>query len=312
MDAQTGRQEMSAVLDKPTVVAPRSLARAPQTNTFEPRWVRWTLIAIALTFLTLFLFVPLVAVFTEALKRGWDTYVASILDPDAISAIKLTLIAAGIAVPLNLVFGVAAAWAIAKFDFKGKSILLTLIDLPFSVSPVIAGLIYVLLFGAQGWFGEWLAAHDIKILFAVPGIVLATVFITFPFVARELIPLMQQQGTEEEEAALVLGASGWQTFWRVTLPNIKWGLLYGVILCNARAMGEFGAVSVVSGHIRGETNTMPLQVEILYNEYNFTAAFAIASLLALLALVTLAVKSFIEWRLHQSRSADNGTTERTQ
>ncbi|MDN4057424.1 sulfate ABC transporter permease subunit CysW [Massilia sp. YIM B02769] len=303
---------MSAVLDKPTVAAPRSLARAPQTNTFEPRWVRWTLIAIALTFLTLFLFVPLVAVFTEALKRGWDTYVESILDPDAISAIKLTLIAAGIAVPLNLVFGVAAAWAIAKFDFKGKSILLTLIDLPFSVSPVIAGLIYVLLFGAQGWFGEWLAAHDIKILFAVPGIVLATVFITFPFVARELIPLMQQQGTEEEEAALVLGASGWQTFWRVTLPNIKWGLLYGVILCNARAMGEFGAVSVVSGHIRGETNTMPLQVEILYNEYNFTAAFAIASLLALLALVTLAVKSFIEWRLHQSRSADNGTTERTQ
>ena len=303
---------MSAVLDKPTVAAPRSLARAPQTNTFEPRWVRWTLIAIALTFLTLFLFVPLVAVFTEALKRGWDTYVESILDPDAISAIKLTLIAAGIAVPLNLVFGVAAAWAIAKFDFKGKSILLTLIDLPFSVSPVIAGLIYVLLFGAQGWFGEWLAAHDIKILFAVPGIVLATVFITFPFVARELIPLMQQQGTEEEEAALVLGASGWQTFWRVTLPNIKWGLLYGVILCNARAMGEFGAVSVVSGHIRGETNTMPLQVEILYNEYNFTAAFAIASLLALLALVTLAVKTFIEWRLHQSRSADAGNTEHAQ
>jgi len=317
MDAQTGREEMSAafdtsVVDKPTVAAPRSLARAPQTNAFEPRWVRWTLITIALAFLTLFLFVPLVAVFTEALKRGWGTYVEAILDPDAISAIKLTLIAAGIAVPLNLVFGVAASWAIAKFDFRGKSVLLTLIDLPFSVSPVIAGLIYVLLFGAQGWFGEWLAAHDIKILFAVPGIVLATVFITFPFVARELIPLMQQQGTEEEEAALVLGASGWQTFWRVTLPNIKWGLLYGVILCNARAMGEFGAVSVVSGHIRGETNTMPLQVEILYNEYNFTAAFAIASLLALLALVTLAVKSFIEWRLHQSRSADTGTTERTQ
>ena len=249
---------LDTIVDKPTVAAPRTLARAPQTNTFEPRWVRWTLIGIALTFLTLFLFVPLVAVFTEALKRGWDTYVESILDPDAISAIKLTLIAAGIAVPLNLVFGVAASWAIAKFDFKGKSVLLTLIDLPFSVSPVIAGLIYVLLFGAQGWFGEWLAAHDIKILFAVPGIVLATVFITFPFVARELIPLMQQQGTEEEEAALVLGASGWQTFWRVTLPNIKWGLLYGVILCNARAMGEFGAVSVVSGHIRGETNTMPL------------------------------------------------------
>lgn len=302
---------MSAVLDKPTVVAPRNL-RAPKTNTFEPNWVRWALIAVALIFLTLFLFVPLVAVFTEALKRGWDTYVESILEPDAISAIKLTLIAAGISVPLNLVFGVAAAWAIAKFDFRGKSVLLTLIDLPFSVSPVIAGLIYVLLFGAQGWFGDWLAAHDIKILFAVPGIVLATVFITFPFVARELIPLMQQQGTEEEEAALVLGANGWQTFWRVTLPNIKWGLLYGVILCNARAMGEFGAVSVVSGHIRGETNTMPLQVEILYNEYNFTAAFAIASLLALLALVTLAVKTFIEWRLHQSQRADAGNTEHAQ
>ncbi|THC45853.1 sulfate ABC transporter permease subunit CysW [Massilia sp. Mn16-1_5] len=302
---------MSAVLDKP-LVTPQTTTRRVKTNAFEPNWVRYTLIAVALIFLTLFLFVPLVAVFTEALKRGWDTYVESILDPDAISAIKLTLIAAGIAVPLNLVFGVAAAWAIAKFDFKGKSVLLTLIDLPFSVSPVIAGLIYVLLFGAQGWFGEWLMEHDIKILFAVPGIVLATVFITFPFVARELIPLMQQQGTEEEEAALVLGASGWQTFWRVTLPNIKWGLLYGVILCNARAMGEFGAVSVVSGHIRGETNTMPLQVEILYNEYNFTAAFAIASLLALLALVTLAIKTFIEWRLHQSRSADTGTTERTQ
>jgi sulfate transport system permease protein len=302
---------MSAVLDKPLVAAPAT-ARRVKTNAFEPNWVRYALIAVALAFLTLFLFVPLVAVFTEALKKGWDTYVEAILDPDAISAIKLTLIAAGIAVPLNLVFGVAAAWAIAKFDFKGKSVLLTLIDLPFSVSPVIAGLIYVLLFGAQGWFGEWLMDHDVKILFAVPGIVLATVFITFPFVARELIPLMQQQGTEEEEAALVLGASGWQTFRRVTLPNIKWGLLYGVILCNARAMGEFGAVSVVSGHIRGETNTMPLQVEILYNEYNFTAAFAIASLLALLALVTLAVKTFIEWRLHQSRSADTGTTERTE
>ena len=302
---------MSAVLEKPVGAAPRAV-RPMKTNAFEPNWVRWTLIAVALTFLTLFLFVPLVAVFVEALKRGWDTYVESILDPDALSAIKLTLIAAGISVPLNLVFGVAAAWAITKFDFRGKSILLTLIDLPFSVSPVIAGLIYVLLFGAQGWFGDWLMEHDIKILFAVPGIVLATVFITFPFVARELIPLMQQQGTEEEEAALVLGASGWQTFWRVTLPNIKWGLLYGVILCNARAMGEFGAVSVVSGHIRGETNTMPLQVEILYNEYNFTAAFAIASLLALLALVTLAVKTFIEWRLHQNMAADAGTTERTQ
>lgn len=296
---------MSAVLDniKPAEAA---AAQAPRkaTNTLEPGWVRYALIAVALLFLTLFLFVPLVAVFAEALKNGWSTYKEAILDPDALSAIKLTLIAAGISVPLNLVFGVAASWAIAKFDFRGKSILMTLIDLPFSVSPVIAGLIYVLMFGSQGWFGPWLMDHDIKILFAVPGIVLATVFITFPFVARELIPLMQAQGSEEEEAALVLGASGWATFMRVTLPNIKWGLLYGVILCNARAMGEFGAVSVVSGHIRGETNTMPLQVEILYNEYNFTAAFAIASLLALLALVTLAVKSFIEWRLHQSRKAN--------
>jgi len=278
-------------------------SRRLDTNVLEPRWVRYTLIAVALVFLTLFLFVPLAAVFTEALRKGWGVYAEAIVDPDALSAIRLTLIAAAISVPLNLVFGVAAAWAIAKFEFRGKSILLTLIDLPFSISPVIAGLMYVLLFGASGWFGPWLEEHDIKILFAVPGIVLATVFITFPFVARELIPLMQQQGTEEEEAALVLGASGWSTFWRVTIPNIKWGLLYGVILCNARAMGEFGAVSVVSGHIRGETNTMPLHVEILYNEYNFTAAFAVASLLALLALVTLAIKSFIEWRLHQARSA---------
>ncbi|MYN01795.1 sulfate ABC transporter permease subunit CysW [Pseudoduganella sp. DS3] len=269
-------------------------------DVLEPRWVRWTLIGVALTFLTLFLFVPLVAVFTEALKKGWDVYAEAIIDEDAISAIKLTLLTAAIAVPFNLVFGVAASWAITKFEFRGKSLLLTLIDLPFSVSPVISGLIYVLLFGAQGWFGPWLAEHDIKILFAVPGIVIATVFITFPFVARELIPLMQAQGSEEEEAAVVLGANGWQTFFRVTLPNIKWGLLYGVILCNARAMGEFGAVSVVSGHIRGETNTMPLQVEILYNEYNFAAAFAVASLLALLALVTLAVKTFIEWRLHEN------------
>jgi sulfate transport system permease protein len=296
-----GGQIMSAVIDK-TVAPPQGRA-VVRSNSLEPAWVRYVLIGIALTFLTLFLFVPLVAVFTEALRKGWDTYVEAILDPDAVSAIKLTLIAAGISVPLNLVFGVAASWAIAKFEFRGKSILLTLIDLPFSVSPVIAGLIYVLLFGAQGWLGPWLQAHDIKILFAVPGIVLATVFITFPFVARELIPLMQAQGSEEEEAALVLGASGWATFFRVTLPNIKWGLLYGVILCNARAMGEFGAVSVVSGHIRGETNTMPLQVEILYNEYNFTAAFAIASLLALLALVTLAIKSIIEWRLHQAKVA---------
>jgi len=296
---------MSAVLDN---IKPADAVAAPAprkaTNTLEPGWVRYALIAVALVFLTLFLFVPLVAVFAEALKNGWAVYKEAVIEPDALAAIKLTLIAAGISVPLNLVFGVAAAWCIAKFDFRGKSILLTLIDLPFSVSPVIAGLIYVLMFGSQGWFGPWLMDHDIKILFAVPGIVLATVFITFPFVARELIPLMQAQGSEEEEAALVLGASGWATFRRVTLPNIKWGLLYGVILCNARAMGEFGAVSVVSGHIRGETNTMPLQVEILYNEYNFTAAFAIASLLALLALVTLAVKSFIEWRLHQNRKVN--------
>ncbi|UWE18206.1 sulfate ABC transporter permease subunit CysW [Herbaspirillum huttiense] len=269
----------------------------------EPWWVRVLLIGIALAFLTLFLFVPLVAVFYEALRKGWDVYVASITEPDAWSAIKLTLLAAAIAVPLNLVFGVAAAWAIAKFEFRGKNVLLTLIDLPFSVSPVISGLIYVLLFGLQGYFGPWLREHDIKILFAVPGIVLATIFVTFPFVARELIPLMQSQGSEEEEAALVLGASGWRTFWHVTLPNIKWGLLYGVILCNARAMGEFGAVSVVSGHIRGETNTIPLQVEILYNEFNITGAFAVASLLAFLAVVTLAVKSVIEWRLHQQHSA---------
>ncbi|KQV54165.1 MULTISPECIES: sulfate ABC transporter permease subunit CysW [unclassified Duganella] len=273
-------------------------------DALEPRWVRYALVTVALTFLTLFLFVPLVAVFTEALKKGWDVYANAILDDDSIAAIKLTLLTAAIAVPFNLVFGVAASWAITKFEFLGKSLLLTLIDLPFSVSPVISGLIYVLLFGAQGWFGPWLAEHDIKILFAVPGIVLATVFITFPFVARELIPLMQAQGSEEEEAAVVLGANGWQTFFRVTLPNIKWGLLYGVILCNARAMGEFGAVSVVSGHIRGETNTMPLQVEILYNEYNFAAAFAVASLLALLALVTLAVKTFIEWRLHENYGDD--------
>lgn len=298
---------MSAVLDNLAQPAKRAANnKRLDTSVLEPRWVRAALIAVALVFLTLFLFIPLAAVFTEALKKGWELYVESILDPDAVSAIKLTLIAAAISVPLNLVFGVAAAWAIAKFEFRGKSILLTLIDLPFSISPVIAGLMYVLLFGASGWFGPWLAEHDIKILFAVPGIVLATVFITFPFVARELIPLMQQQGTEEEEAALVLGASGWSTFWRVTMPNIKWGLLYGVILCNARAMGEFGAVSVVSGHIRGETNTMPLHVEILYNEYNFTAAFAVASLLALLALVTLAVKSFIEWRLHEARKASTG------
>ncbi|AMO96380.1 sulfate ABC transporter, permease protein CysW [Collimonas fungivorans] len=262
--------------------------------------MRTLLMTVALLFLALFLVVPLLSVFAEAFKKGWEAYLAAIIEPDAISAIKLTLLTAAIAVPLNLVFGVAASWTIAKFEFRGKNILLTLIDLPFSVSPVISGLIYVLLFGAQGWFGPWLREHDIKILFAVPGIVLATVFVTFPFVARELIPLMQAQGSEEEEAALVLGASGWKTFRYVTLPNIKWGLLYGVILCNARAMGEFGAVSVVSGHIRGETNTIPLQVEILYNEYNFQAAFAVASLLAFLALLTLALKSFIEWRLRET------------
>ena len=264
--------------------------------TATPAWLKWSMIVLTLGFLTLFLFVPLAAVFTEALRKGVGAYLASFSDPAALAAIKLTLLTAAIAVPLNLVFGLAAAWAIAKFEFTGKSLLLTLIDLPFAVSPVISGLIYVLLFGLQGWLGPWLAEHDVKIIFAVPGIVLATIFVTFPFVARELIPLMQEQGAEEEQAALVLGASGWQTFWRVTLPNVKWALLYGVILCNARAMGEFGAVSVVSGHIRGKTNTIPLHVEILYNEYNFVAAFAVASLLAILALLTLAAKSLVEWR----------------
>ena len=268
--------------------------------TAEAAWVRVSLIVVALVFLGLFLFVPLFAVFAAALNKGLGFYFLALSEPDAWSAIKLTGLAALISVPLNLVFGVAAAWAITKFEFTGKEVLTTLIDLPFSVSPVIAGLIYVLLFGAQGWFGEWLQAHDVKIIFAVPGIVLATVFITFPFVARELIPLMQAQGAEEEEAARVLGANGWQILWRVTLPNIKWGLLYGVILCNARAMGEFGAVSVVSGHIRGQTNTLPLHVEILYNEYNFTAAFAVASVLALLALVTLVLKAWVESRAAES------------
>jgi sulfate/thiosulfate transport system permease protein len=257
---------------------------------------KWIIIGISLTFFATFLLLPLLAVFGEAFKRGWEAYLRAIVEPDALSAMRLTLLAAAIAVPLNVVFGIAAAWAIAKHDFHGKQLLITLIDLPFSVSPVIAGLVYVLVFGAQGWFGPWLYEHDIKIIFAVPGIVLATIFVTVPFVARELIPLMQAQGREEEEAALVLGASGWRMFTRVTLPNIKWGLLYGIILCNARAMGEFGAVSVVSGHIRGQTNTMPLHVEILYNEYQFAAAFAVASLLALLALVTLLIKTIIEWR----------------
>jgi sulfate transport system permease protein len=276
------------------------VARSRATS--EPAWIRYGLTTIALSFLALFLFVPLAAVFTEALRKGFDTYITALIDPDALSAIKLTFIAAIIAVPLNLVFGVAAAWAIAKFEFKGKSILITLIDLPFAVSPVIAGLIYVLIFGLQGWFGSALVDHDIKVIFAIPGIVLATVFVTFPFVARELIPLMQAQGKDEEEAGLVLGASGWQILWRITLPNVKWGLLYGVILTNARAMGEFGAVSVVSGHIRGMTNTLPLHVEILYNEYNYAAAFAVASLLALLALVTLALKTFVEWKVAHNAS----------
>ena len=273
-----------------------SAAIPRRVSTTEAPAIRWLLTALALGFMGLFLVLPLAAVFVEALKAGWTAYWAALKEPDALSAIRLTLLTAAIAVPLNLVFGVAAAWCIAKFEFKGKAFLTTLIDLPFSVSPVVAGLIYVLVFGAQGWLGPWLAEHDIKIVFAVPGIVLATVFVTFPFIARELIPLMQAQGSDEEQAAQVLGASGWQTFWHVTLPNIKWGLIYGVILCNARAMGEFGAVSVVSGHIRGQTNTMPLHVEILYNEYQGQAAFAVASLLALLAIVTLVIKTGVQWR----------------
>jgi sulfate/thiosulfate transport system permease protein len=259
-------------------------------------WIPITLTTIALGYVALFLLLPLTVVFVEALKKGLTFYLEAIREPDAIEAIKLTLLVAAIAVPLNLVFGIAAAWLIAKFDFRGKSVLLTLIDLPFSVSPVISGLIYVLVFGLQGWLGPWLQEHDIEIIFAVPGLVLATIFVTFPFVARELIPLMQAQGREEEQAAVMLGANGWQILWRVTLPNVKWGLLYGVILCNARAMGEFGAVSVVSGHIRGLTNTLPLHVEILYNEYAFAAAFACASLLTLLAVITLVLKSIVEHR----------------
>lgn len=269
--------------------------------TTEPLWIRLALIGTALVFLALFLVVPLVAVFTEAFARGADIYWAAITEPDAWHAIKLTLLAAAIAVPLNLVFGLAAAWSITKFQFRGKQALITLIDLPFAVSPVVAGLIYVLLFGAQSWLGPWLSDNNINIIFAVPGIVLATVFVTFPFIARELIPLMEEQGTSYEEASLTLGANGWQTFWRVTLPSIKWGLLYGIILCNARAMGEFGAVSVVSGHIRGQTNTLPLHIEILYNEYQFAAAFAAASLLAGLALITLLVKSLLEWQHKRDR-----------
>jgi sulfate transport system permease protein len=276
------------------------------TATRDPAWVKGVVLTVSLGFFALFLLLPLIAVFVEALRRGWDVYTAALTEPDAVSAIRLTLLIAAIAVPLNLLFGIAAAWAITKFDFPGKQLLITCIDLPFSVSPVIAGLVFVLVFGAQGWLGPWLDAYDIKVIFAVPGMVLATMFVTFPFVARELIPLMQTQGREEEEAALVLGAGAWQMFRKVTLPNIKWALLYGVILCNARAMGEFGAVSVVSGHIRGLTNTMPLHVEILYNEYQFAAAFAVASLLALLALVTLVVKTYVEWR--SAESARGGET----
>ena len=272
----------------------------------DPRWLRALLIAVTILFLGLFLFLPLLTIFLEALRKGMAAYFASFTEPAARSAILLTLITAGISVPCNLLFGLVAAWAIAKFEFKGKSILITLIDLPFAVSPVISGLIFVLLFGLQGWFGPWLAAHNLHIIFAVPGIVLATIFITFPFVARELIPLMQEQDTDEEYAAISLGASGWQTFRRVTLPNVKWALLYGVVLCNARSMGEFGAVSVVSGHIRGKTNTMPLHVEILYNEYNFVAAFAVASLLALLALATLIAKTVLEARIHTGSQGVKG------
>jgi sulfate transport system permease protein len=267
--------------------------------TRDSTWVKLVVLGIGLGYFVVFLLLPLLAVFVEALRKGFDTYFAALVEPDALSAIHLTLLAAAIAVPMNLIFGLGAAWAIAKFEFPGKNLLITLIDLPFSVSPVVAGLIYVLVFGRQGWLGPWLSEHDIQIIFAVPGIVLAAVFVTFPFIARELIPLMEAQGRDEEEAAVSLGASGFQTFLRVTIPNVKWALLYGVILCNARAMGEFGAVSVVSGHIRGETNTMPLHVEILYNEYQFAAAFAVASLLALLALVTLVLKTYVEWRAHK-------------
>jgi len=267
----------------------------------EPRWVRAALLLVALAYVALLLGLPLATVFIEAFSQGLSVFVAAISEPDARAAIALTLLVAAICVPLNAIFGVAAAWAIAKFEFRGKSTLITLIDLPFAVSPVISGLIFVLMFGLQGWFGHWLRDHDVKIIFAVPGIVLATLFITFPFVARELIPLMQEQGTEEEEAAASLGAGGWQTFWRVTLPNVRFGLLFGIVLLNARAMGEFGAVSVVSGHIRGQTNTLPLHIEILYNEYQTASAFAVASLLALLALVTLAAKSALEWRLGRRR-----------
>ena len=284
---------------QPARISTKRSQRPHQTGMDESWAVRWLMIGTAILFLGFFLVIPLTAVFSQALEKGLAVYLAAIREPDAISAIQLTVVTAAISVPLNLIFGIMAAWAIAKFEFPGKSLLITLIDLPFSVSPIISGMVYVLIFGLQGWLGPWLNDHDIKIIFAVPGVILATVFVTFPFVARELIPLMESQGREEEEAALTLGASGLQTFFRVTLPNIKWGLLYGVILCNARAMGEFGAVSVVSGHIRGSTNTIPLHVEILYNEYNFAAAFAVASLLAMLALVTLAVKFLVGWKMRE-------------
>lgn len=287
-----GQMAVSSVVAMGKEVTPVARARAVS----EPAIIRWALIAIALLFVGLFLIAPLAVVFAEAFKKGGEGYLAAVSEPEAFAAIRLTLLVAAIVVPLNLLFGLAAAWAIAKFDFAGKNVLITLVDLPFAVSPVISGMIFVLLFGAQGWIGPWLQGHDFKIIFAVPGIVLATLFVTFPFAARELIPVMQAQGHDEEEAAIVLGASGWQTFFRVTLPNVKWGLLYAAILTNARAMGEFGAVSVVSGHIRGTTNTLPLHVEILYNEYSFAAAFAVASLLALLALATLVAKRFVEWK----------------
>ena len=280
------------------------VSRKPSSALRDPRWLRWSLLTIALVFVALFLVLPLLAVFGYAFEKGLDVWRAAVVDEEARAAIRLTLLVAAIAVPLNTVFGVAAAWLVTRYSFRGKGVLVSLIDLPFAVSPVIAGLIYVLLFGKQGWLGPWLADHDVKIIFAVPGIVLATTFVTFPFVARELIPLMQAQGGDEERAAITLGASGWSMFWRVTLPKIGWGLLYGVILCNARAIGEFGAVSVVSGHIRGLTNTMPLHIEVLYNEYQRTAAFAVASLLALFALLTLVLKQIIGWRMRRTASTE--------
>ncbi|WP_027092362.1 sulfate ABC transporter permease subunit CysW [Cohnella thermotolerans] len=283
-----------------TTVASLSSEARPKHLT-EARPVRYLLIAIALLFIGVVIVLPMITVLSEAFRKGWSAYMDAIRDPDALAALRLTLLTAAIAVPLNTIFGVAAAWGITKFKFRGKNLLITFIDLPFSVSPVISGLVYILLFGAQGFFGPWLIGHDVKIVFAIPGIVLATMFVTFPFVARELLPLMEAQGVQDEEAAVSLGAKGWRTFWKVTLPNIKWGLLYGIILCNARAMGEFGAVSVVSGHIRGETNTLPLHIEILYNEYQYTASFAVASLLMLLAIITLVIKGLIEGKLASSK-----------